>query len=243
MRHARWMRLLLRDRLIRLGGRVGVSGGPGGRGGVLGEVVAPVGVEVALLHRVCSLRTASAPSSPQRTPVMSSRSPMRWRPAPSITPVAIGQPLGQRGHLGPQRLHPPAGCCLLLLQPLQQRPHHDRPPAPHQGDDRRLQRSNRQPPSSRNPYRRAAPSFIPRRVRDTRPSGEGPRRWRGTPPGHAPHQQPPRRLDPLQQPGMEPGSHRRQPQHAAFAPLDPTAGHQAVDHPFIRSRVVGEKRR
>jgi hypothetical protein len=36
--------------------------------------------------------------------------------------------------------------------------------------------------------------------------------------GHAPHQQPPRRLGPLQQPGMEPGSHRRQPQHAAFAP-------------------------
>src|SRR5215471_6391888 len=35
---------------------------------------------------------ASAPSRPQRAPVMSRRSPRRWRQAPSMTPVAMGQP-------------------------------------------------------------------------------------------------------------------------------------------------------
>jgi hypothetical protein len=36
---------------------------------------------------------ASAPSRPQRAPVMSRRSLTRWRQAPSMTPVAIGHPL------------------------------------------------------------------------------------------------------------------------------------------------------
>src|SRR5664279_6015362 len=61
----------------------------------LGQVVLPVGVEATslLLRSALSLRIASAPSSPQRAPVMSSRSATMWRQAPSITPVAIGQPL------------------------------------------------------------------------------------------------------------------------------------------------------
>src|SRR2546423_2703399 len=43
-----------------------------------------------LLIRARSLRMASAPSRPQRSPVMSMRSLTRWRQAPSMTPVAMG---------------------------------------------------------------------------------------------------------------------------------------------------------
>lgn len=43
------------------------------------------------------MRTASAPSSPQRLPVMSRRSPIKCRQAPSIGPVATGQPHGEGG--------------------------------------------------------------------------------------------------------------------------------------------------
>src|SRR5450756_879149 len=59
----------------------------------LGQVVLPVASKSLLLRSALSLRIASAPSSPQRAPVMSSRSATMWRQAPSITPVAIGQPL------------------------------------------------------------------------------------------------------------------------------------------------------
>jgi len=45
-----------------------------------------------LVQRARSLRTASAPCRTQRAPVISSRSPIRCRQVPSITPVAIGQP-------------------------------------------------------------------------------------------------------------------------------------------------------
>ena len=38
---------------------------------------------------------ASAPASPQRAPVMSMRSLTKWRQAPSMIPVAIGQPLAR----------------------------------------------------------------------------------------------------------------------------------------------------
>jgi len=43
-------------------------------------------------RRARSLRTASAPFIPQRVPVMSMRSLTRWRQAPSMMSVAIGQP-------------------------------------------------------------------------------------------------------------------------------------------------------
>jgi hypothetical protein len=39
-----------------------------------------------------SLRMASEPGRPHRDPVMASLSAMMWRQAPSIGPVAIGQP-------------------------------------------------------------------------------------------------------------------------------------------------------
>jgi hypothetical protein len=45
-----------------------------------------------LLRSARSFKMASAPSSPQRAPVMSSRSFTKWRQAPSITLMAIGQP-------------------------------------------------------------------------------------------------------------------------------------------------------
>lgn len=56
------------------------------------EVVAPVGVEVAVGVMARSLRTASAPVSPHRAPVMSMRSLTMCLHAPSMIPVAIGQP-------------------------------------------------------------------------------------------------------------------------------------------------------
>src|SRR5450756_892433 len=59
----------------------------------LGEVVAPVSSKSPLLAMARSLRMASAPGSPHRAPVRSILSFTRCRQAPSITPVAIGQPL------------------------------------------------------------------------------------------------------------------------------------------------------
>jgi len=58
----------------------------------LGEVVGPVGVEVAVAACRAEFRMAWVPGSAQRAPVMSMRSLTRWRQAPSMTPVAIGQP-------------------------------------------------------------------------------------------------------------------------------------------------------
>ncbi len=43
-----------------------------------GEVVTPVLIGVAVLMRARSLRIASAPSRPQRAPVMSMRSRTKW---------------------------------------------------------------------------------------------------------------------------------------------------------------------
>jgi len=57
-----------------------------------GEVVSPVLLEVALSFSARSLRMASEPLRPHRDPVMASLSAMMWRQAPSIGPVAIGQP-------------------------------------------------------------------------------------------------------------------------------------------------------
>ena len=53
------------------------------------------GSKSPLVMRARSLRIASAASSPHRAPVMSMRSLTRWRQAPSITPVAMGQPLAR----------------------------------------------------------------------------------------------------------------------------------------------------
>ncbi len=67
------------------------------RGGIepfvlAGEMEGEVGVEVTVVFTARSLRTASAPHSPHLAPVISRRSPMRCLHAPSIGPVAIGQP-------------------------------------------------------------------------------------------------------------------------------------------------------
>jgi hypothetical protein len=53
-------------------------------------VTAPVVDELAAMARSQSM--AWAPSRLQRAPVMPIRSATRWRQAPSMTPVAIGQP-------------------------------------------------------------------------------------------------------------------------------------------------------
>jgi hypothetical protein len=47
---------------------------------------------------------------------------------------------------------------------------------------------------------------------------------------------------PLKRYGMDPGSHRRQPQQITLASLDPAAGHEFIDHPFICPWVVGAER-
>src|ERR1700685_3844581 len=47
----------------------------------------------ALMARIHSM--AWAPGRPQRAPVMPIRSWTRWRQAPSMTPVAIGQPFAR----------------------------------------------------------------------------------------------------------------------------------------------------
>ena len=59
----------------------------------LGEVVAPVVVEVAVAAQRAELEHGFGAAESQRAPVMSMRSLTRWRTAPSMTPVAIGQPL------------------------------------------------------------------------------------------------------------------------------------------------------
>jgi hypothetical protein len=55
-------------------------------------VEGPVGVEVAVGDQGAQLDDGFGAVQAQRAPVMSRRSPMRCRQAPSITPVAIGQP-------------------------------------------------------------------------------------------------------------------------------------------------------
>jgi hypothetical protein len=60
--------------------------------------------------------------------------------------------------------------------------------------------------------------------------------------GHPTDQQLPRRLDPLQQPGMGPAPRRGQLQPVAFPLPDPSPAHQLVDHPSIRPRVLDQER-
>jgi len=76
----------LRDDVARVAGLVDTLA-------FLEEVVLPVVFEVAVAAKGAELiRMAPAPLSPQRAPVRSIRSLTRWRQAPSMTPVAIGQP-------------------------------------------------------------------------------------------------------------------------------------------------------
>jgi hypothetical protein len=55
------------------------------------EVEPPVGVEVAVVDESAEPQDGVGTVRPQRLPVMSRRSPIKWRQAPSIGPVAIGQ--------------------------------------------------------------------------------------------------------------------------------------------------------
>lgn len=59
--------------------------------GLLSLVEGPVVVEVPAAVE-CAQAQASAPARLQRAPLMSMRFLIRWRHAPSITPLAIGIP-------------------------------------------------------------------------------------------------------------------------------------------------------
>ena len=57
------------------------------------SVVAPVRAEVSAGDDGAKSQDGFGSGRPQRAPVMSSRSAIRWRQAPSTAPVAIGHPL------------------------------------------------------------------------------------------------------------------------------------------------------
>ncbi|OKK13858.1 hypothetical protein AMK33_03305 [Streptomyces sp. CB02400] len=62
-----------------------------------GEVEAPVALEIAAAHDGTELEDGLGSGEPQRAPEISGRSAIRWRHAPSITPVAIGRPASLDG--------------------------------------------------------------------------------------------------------------------------------------------------
>lgn len=53
---------------------------------------APVGVEVVVGGEGAEAEDGFGSFEAQQAPVMSRRSPMRWRQVPSTAPVAMGQP-------------------------------------------------------------------------------------------------------------------------------------------------------
>ena len=61
----------------------------------LGDVLVPVGVEVAAGGDGAEPEDGLGACRPQRAPVMPIRSATRWRQAPSMTPVAMGQPFAR----------------------------------------------------------------------------------------------------------------------------------------------------